>query len=68
MQMPPMNLNSTTSSRSGDIMSTIGDKVGSALNINYGGGDLSSTSALNFPWYVWAGAGFIVLFYIKKKA
>ncbi|MCZ2495731.1 hypothetical protein GN316_03070 [Xylophilus sp. Kf1] len=51
--MPPLNLNLTAASRSGDVVSTVGYS-GDGFNVNYGNG--VSQGGLSVPTWVWLAA------------
>lgn len=57
MQMPPLNLNSNASSRSGEAVMSFGP-INQPISITYGS---------KLPWWVWAAGAVGVMWYLKKK-
>lgn len=57
MPLPPLNLNSNASSRSGEAVMSFGP-INQPINITYGG---------KLPWWFWAAGAAGVLWYLKKK-
>ena len=53
MQLPPLNLNLTAASRSGDIANTVGYS-GDGFNVNFGDG--VQQGGLSVPSWVWLAA------------
>ena len=63
MPLPPLNLNSNASSRSGDIYSSFGP-IKNGININYGEGGISVGDV---PKWVWVAAGAAAVLWLKRK-
>lgn len=62
MPLPPLNLNSNASSRSGEAVMSFGP-MNQPISINYGSGGIGAA----LPWWVWAAGAVGVLWYLKKK-
>lgn len=61
MPLPPLNLTSSASSKSGDAFFSLGPKTDS-FNVNYGSGGINAV-----PWWAWAAVGAAAFLWIKRK-
>ncbi len=62
MPLPPLNMNSNATSRSGEAVMSFGPKSDS-FNVNYGSGGIGAA----MPWWAWAAAGAAAILWLKRK-
>jgi hypothetical protein len=63
MQLPPLNLNTASSAKGGELFTTFGARE-SAFNVNYGSGGIGGA----VPWWVWAGGLALGYLWLKKRS
>lgn len=61
--LPPLNFNSASSAKSGDLYTTFGARE-SAFNVNYGSGGIGGA----VPLWVWAGGLVLGYLWLKKRS